>query len=453
MKQAAGSRWFVMLLCILFCLSAASGLWAQAGVFPPPVPESRPQRTKVPDGRGAAEFRASANPSFLASYSSSLLTPENLNQPLTQHYIQRYSSSGGISWINSIIANGALYFPYIKAEIAQRGLPPEIVYLPFIESGYIGTARSSSGAMGIWQFMMNSIGSLQVNDLVDERRDFRKATVAALLKLEENYRAVGNWPMALAAYNAGLGAVNRSIKKAGSNDYWVLSGKGEFKVETTHYVPKFLAVSYILSKPRQFNLNYWPATTEWAAIRPERQVSLDIIAAETGTDRFLLRQLNHELLHGITPPDQGYELKVPLSQAELIAGIIQKEDVRLLRYYRYQIKYGDTLSVLSRHYGVPLNMIEQYNPGILNRYLKIGETIVIPAFRDLAPYTSTATAPVEQPARGNFGGTHVISEGDTLWSLGIRYRIDPVALAQANDMDLNQILSIGKSLKVPIIEE
>ena len=143
--------------------------------------------------------------------------------------------------------------------------------------------------------------------------------------------------------------------------------------------------------------------------------------------------------------------------------ILEKEDARLLRYYRYQIRYGDTLSALSRHYGISLDLIEQHNPGILNRYLKIGETIIIPAFKDTAPYNGepytsgpqtggTNFQPVSPSAAGTFTGTHIVSKGDTLWSLAIRYGVDPQTLASENDMELDQILSIGKVLKVPIIE-
>ncbi|MDR2718343.1 MAG: transglycosylase SLT domain-containing protein [Treponema sp.] len=388
------------------------------------------------------------------------MTPESLNQPLTIFYIEKYSSAGGIAWINSIIKNGSIYLPYVREEIIQRGLPPELAYLPFIESGYLGTARSKSGATGLWQFMMNSISpfSMKVNDLIDERRDFRKSTVAALQKLTENYRTLGDWNLALAAYNAGLGAVSRAVKKTNTRDYWLLCNKKEFKQETIYYVPKFLAVSYILSRPRQFGVDYWPETVEWTTIKPGKQVSLDVIARETGIDRSLLHRLNPELLYGITPPDKNYELKIPPAHTETVAGLFEREDTVLLRYYRYQIQYGDTLSALSRHYGVSIDMIEQYNPGIARRFLKIGETVLIPAFKETAPYTSAppaggTNAAAQGQGSGDFKGTHLVSKGDTLWSLAIRYHVDPQVLAGENNMELNQILSIGKVLKVPIIEK
>jgi membrane-bound lytic murein transglycosylase D len=441
----------VKLVCILLFVSVAHGLQAQDSDGNVPLSAAqtidRPQRTQRP--------KTSQLPTtnYQLTTNSSLLTPEAINQPLTLYYIEKYSNSGGILWINSIIANGGLYLPFVKEEIAKRGLPPELAYLPFIESGYLSTARSKSGATGLWQFMMNSIApfNIKVNDLVDERRDFRKSTTAALQKLEENHRILGDWPLALAAYNAGLGAVSRTVKKANTGDYWLLCGKKELKQETIHYVPKFLAVAYILSRPRQFGVDYWPEPTEWITIKPEKQVSLDIIAKETGIDRNLLYRLNAELLHGITPADKNHELKIPKGQMEAIADLLAREDLVLLRYYRYQIRYGDTLSALSRHYSVSIAMIEQYNPGIASRHLKIGETVIIPAFKEIAPYTG-GTAQVQNQGGGGFNGTHLVAKGDTLWSLAIQYQVDPQVLAQENNMELNQILSIGKVLKVPIME-
>jgi membrane-bound lytic murein transglycosylase D len=248
------------------------------------------------------------------------------------------------------------------------------------------------------------------------------------------------------------------VQRTKSGDYWEICGKNEFRTETVHYVPKLLAVSYILSTPRKFNIDYWPETVEWTAVKPGKQASLDVIASETGADRYLLYRLNQELLHGITPPDKNYELVVPSAHADLVAAVLERGD-RLLRYYHYQIKYGDTLSALSGHYGVSVDIIEQHNPGIRSRYLRIGETIIIPALRETTPYVSgvmprsPSGASPPGAVHGGFTGTHTVVGGDTLWSIATRFRVDPYVLARENNMEMDSILSIGKILKVPIIIE
>jgi membrane-bound lytic murein transglycosylase D len=227
-------------------------------------------------------------------------------------------------------------------------------------------------------------------------------------------------------------------------NYWELCAKKELPTETVHYIPKLIAVSYVLSQPRRFGVDCWQKAVEWTAIPLDRQVSLDVLAAEAGADKELLRGLNAELLRGISPADKNYLLKVPLAQLPLISKVLERKDRQLIRYYYYVVREGDTLSALSKHYGVPLSFIEQHNPGIQNRYLKIGETIIIPAFQETPPPASKP----EQAA--SFNGTHIVKKGETLWSLGKRYGVDPQALAKANNMELNGVLREGKALKVPI---
>jgi membrane-bound lytic murein transglycosylase D len=377
----------------------------------------------------------------------SMLASDVLVQPLFLRYIAQYTSNSGKAYMNAVMERASLYLPYIKEEVKRRNLPPELAYLPVIESNFIITARSRSGAVGLWQFMLNSISpfDIKVNDIVDERRDFQKSTRGALQKLEDNYRMFGNWELALAAYNCGSGAMNRTIQKTKIRDYWELSRRKDIKQETIDYVPKFLAAAYILSNPRQFDIDCWHKTTEWTAIPLARQVSLDVLAAESGADRELLQNLNAELLRGITPSDRNYRLKIPVSHFERISTVLEREELALVRYHYHTVRHGDTLWSMSRHYGVSVDLIEQHNTGISNRYLKIGEIVTIPAFKDVSP-------PARPVSNTRFDAKYVVKKGDTLWSLARMYGVDPQDLAQANNMTLNQILREGITLKVPIIE-
>jgi membrane-bound lytic murein transglycosylase D len=244
-----------------------------------------------------------------------------------------------------------------------------------------------------------------------------------------------------------MGAVNKALKNTRTRDYWELCAKNQFHVETIHYVPKLVAVSYVLSQPRRFGISCWNGSVEWTSIPLDRQVSLDVLASEAGADRELLKALNAELLRGISPEDADYRLKVPLAHLSPIAEVLARKDLPLIRYYSYVVRKGDTLSALSKHYGVPLSLIERHNPGISSRYLKIGETVIIPAYEEKQPPAPSASRSEKDLS---FNGTHVVKKGETLWTLGKRYGVDPEALASANNMKLNQILREGKTLKVPI---
>jgi membrane-bound lytic murein transglycosylase D len=420
--------------------------------------EGRPLRGRRDEGLKHKQVAVSSQYNINSVDSSSLIIdPLVLEQTLTQHYIELYSRPAGIASLNAALERGSIYLPFIREEIQRRNLPPELAYLPVVESGFVITARSRSGAAGLWQFMMNSISpfDMRVTELIDERRDFIKSTRGALLKLEDNYRALGDWHLALAAYNCGLGEVTRVVRRTGVRDYWELSGRNELKQETVHYVPKLAAVAFILSQPRRFGINIWQDQIEWTSIPLSRQVSLDILAQEAGIDRDLLHNLNAELLRGISPAG-GYNLKVPLAQLDSVTEVLEREDIRLIRYYYHVVRQGDTLWSMSRHYGAPVNMIEQHNPGITDRYLKIGETIIIPAYTDIVPAPMPVPAPASTPARpviaAVFNGSHVVARGETFWSLGRRYGVNPQSLAEANGMLMDQILHEGRTIKVPIIE-
>ncbi|WP_461251587.1 LysM peptidoglycan-binding domain-containing protein [Treponema sp. R8-4-B8] len=409
--------------------------------------EERPMRGKLPDPTLPPP---SASSSFIFTpASNSLITDTALEQPLTQRYIEQYSSPHGIATLNSVLGRGSLYLPFIKEEVARRNMPPELAYLPVIESGFVITARSKSGAVGLWQFMLNSISpyKIRVTDFIDERRDFEKSTIAALQKLDENYRTLGSWELALAAYNSGLGAINKIVKKTGRHDYWELVKKGDLRQETLHFVPKLIAATYIISQPRKYGVNVWHEKVDWTAIPLNRQISIDILANETGVSKELLRSLNAELLHGISPAEDGYRLKVPTAYLEKITDALESQDLQLLRYHYHIVRQGDTLWSMSRYYGTSVHIIEQHNPGISGRLLKIGETIIIPAFGNTPPPQST---PVTVPS--NLPGTHVVQKGETFWSLGRKYGIDPQVLAEANGLKLNDILHEGRTIRVPIIE-
>ena len=422
---------------IFLLLFVSLGLWAE--------PIDRPMRNVMTDFQ-----QPSPPPPSNAGFT--LLTPYALSQPVTQRFIARYTSPSGIRFLEHTLERGGLYLPFIREEVERRNLPHELIFLPIVESSFVSTARSRSGAMGLWQFMMNSIGGrgMVVNEFVDERKKFINATRGALQKLQDHYNNFGSWPLALAAYNAGPGAVGRMVQRTGINDYWELSRRREFREETINFVPRLLAISYVLSQPRRFGINFWPEEAiEWTTIPLQRQVALSVLAAEAGADLALLRRMNPHLLLGITPPVQNYPLIVPAAQFDKISDALQREGNELLRFHRHVIRYGDTLWGLSRHYNVSIRLIEQHNPGINSNALRIGRTLIIPAFNDAPPPPARAASPSNRPV---FGGTHLVKSGETLWSLAIAYRVSPQALAEANNMDLNQILSIGRVLNVPILE-
>jgi membrane-bound lytic murein transglycosylase D len=388
-----------------------------------------------------------------------------LDQPLTQRYIQRYTERGLRKWLVSTLKAGEPYLAFIRAEIERRGLPPYLLYLPVIESGFIPSALSKSGASGLWQFMRNSIKPyLRITEWIDERRDFYKSTFAALSKLESHYREFGDWYLALAAYNSGGGAIASAIRQTGIHDYWELNSRNKLKKETSVYVPKLLAVYYIASNPRRFGLDIdWSNEVyEWELVPVRRQVDITVLAEEAGMGHDALRAFNRELLFNITPPRQAdgkdYELKVRKEQAAAVRAVLEQDNLPLIRTYIHVIREGDTLSMLALHYGVSVDTIITSNPGVKPAALQLGYRLLIPAVKDvtgpppprrLAEKQTPARQPASQPA-----GTHTIKiwrveKGDTLYSIARQTGVTVDAITAKNGMSANEILKIGRILELP----
>ncbi|HCM27246.1 MAG: hypothetical protein A2Z99_12630 [Treponema sp. GWB1_62_6] len=420
---------------------------AQAGSAALPLQDfaGRPIRGSTADGIPEEDARA-----WHGFHQEPLVIPVP-DEALVDRYIAQYSSAEGAKWLAAVMKRGQPWLAFIRQEAAARGIPPELAYLPVVESAFSSSAVSKSGAVGLWQFMKNSVSpfGIRIDDWVDERRDFWKSTDAAFRKLEENHRYFGDWPLALAAYNAGLGAVKRAVDKGGVRDYWILCDKGLLKKETVHYVPKFLAVATVLLRAQRNGIDTgWTEEIRWTRIPVDRTIDLGLLSEESGVPVERLRTANLELQYGVTPPDSGYRLKVRAEDEAAIVATLARKDLQLIRYYFHIVKSGDTLSALSRHYGVSVDLIIRSNPGLQARYLKLGNKIVVPALREVGPYKGEKI--IDPSIR--FEGGYVVKKGDTLWSIALAFDVDPEALAEANGMDLSSILREGRSIKTPIFK-
>ncbi len=411
-----------------------------------PVPReapfaSRPLRSTRPDG-----FEEPAR-GHAALVDYALDVP--WGNPAFERFRAGYLSEGGKAWLEAVARRSDPYADFIRERIRSYGLPDELFFLPFIESEYSPWVVSRSGAAGMWQFMKNSISGygMRVDDWIDERRDFWKATDGALRKLRDNHAALGSWELALAAYNAGLGAVTRAAKKGGTNDYYELCAKGLLKRETANYVPKFMAVVSVAMYAGRHGLSTpWREAVRWELVPLAKPVDVGMLADAAALKPEVLKAGNAELQYNVTPPDGAYALKVPEAHAEAVKAALTRGDIALMRFYLHKVKSGDTLSALSKHYEVTVAMIQKYNKGLRPELLRIGQTVVIPALKDKKPYVSAAS--LNAPA---FTDTYVVAKGDTLWSLSLRYRVQPEVLAERNGLRLDSVLREGARLSVPAL--
>ena len=310
-------------------------------------------------------------------------TPEHIH---IQKYLTEYQKPFGTRWLTSVLESGAPYRMYARQQLALNNMPASLEYLPVVESEYKVSAKSKSGALGIWQFMENSIYPfLEKNQWVDERLDPWKSTDAAIKKLQDNYNMFGDWALALAAYNYGAGGLRRVIKSSGGVDnFWDLADQGRLSNQTILYVPKFLAVAEIVTNQEHYGLEF-PEVTEadliqWDEVTTKRSVPLQMLAKELNIDVSILKFLNPALILGRTPPAMEYTMRVPLGMKEEAEKAIS--NMVLPTYeHTYKVVKGDTLWGISRRYGLTVADICDANNLEENAILPIGKTLYIPIIK------------------------------------------------------------------------
>lgn len=242
---------------------------------------------------------------------------EMVYNDVVQKFIDRYSGRLRHS-ISYMLGASNFYIPIFEEALETYQLPLELKYLPIIESALNPTAVSRVGATGLWQFMIGTGKQygLQVNSLVDERRDPVKSSYAAARYLKDLYKVFGDWNLVIAAYNCGPENINKAIHRSnGDKDYWKIYPY--LPKETRGYVPAFIAANYIMTYYSQHNI--CPMTTRLPAktdtVMVSRNIHMEQVAAVVGINIDLLRSLNpmyrRDVIPGATEP---MPLRLPQSE-------------------------------------------------------------------------------------------------------------------------------------------
>lgn len=247
------------------------------------------------------------------------------NQVVKQ-FIERYSDKlrGSVSYM---LGAANFYMPIFEQALETYGLPLELRYLPVIESALNPNAVSRVGATGLWQFMLETGKryGLEVNSLVDERRDPIKSSYAAARYLRDLYKIFDDWSLVIAAYNCGPNKVNQAIHRAkGSVDYWQIYPY--LPKETRGYVPAFIAANYIMNYYCEHNIcpmiTELPISTDTIVV--DKNLHLEQIAKVLNVNIEHLRALNpqyrRDIVNGLTEPSV---VRLPLS---LVGSFIDNED-------------------------------------------------------------------------------------------------------------------------------
>ena len=310
-----------------------------------------------------------------------------IEHPRVRYFINQFSKSGRND-LERALARSGKYITMIAQVLHEEGVPEELAYLALIESGFVIHSSSSSGAVGLWQFVPSTARryGLKIDSWVDERRDPLKSTRAAAAYLKDLHNYFGRWYLAIAAYNAGQGAIEKALQVSGAKDFWTLSTKAKLREETRNFVPKFVAASLIANDPQKYgfiDLSYEPPM-DYEEMEIQGSLRLVSLAEMAGTDPETIRALNPELLQSRTPSeDSGFRVKLPAGHAAIFAQSYQERETKQPPFLTHEVKKGDTLFAIARRYGQHVRSLMELN-GLTNPTLRVGQlpkVIIIDGFR------------------------------------------------------------------------
>ncbi|MBC7372027.1 MAG: lytic transglycosylase domain-containing protein [Bdellovibrionaceae bacterium] len=271
-----------------------------------------------------------------AAYNNTLIfdLPVTYNKKVSK-WVQYYQTRGQ-HWFGEWLSRSSKYMPMIQAELQRANLPLDLAYMVMIESGFSSVAVSHADAVGPWQFIepTGARYGLRKNWWLDERRDLKKSTLAAIRYLKDLREEFGSWYLVAASYNMGEAGLRRQIKKHGTKDYWELVKRGALPVETQEYVPKILAAMLISKAPNLYGFRDLDKMTplDYEVVAVPGGTDLDMLADHLGVTRKSMKDLNAELLLGYVPRQiDKHFIRVPKGALNLVSTYVFDKHTKLAR--------------------------------------------------------------------------------------------------------------------------
>ncbi len=357
-------------------------------------------------------------------------------------FINYFSSTKGRHTLEHGLARAGRYREMISATLKQEGVPQDLIYLAMAESGFQPLAVSRASARGMWQFMSGSgaLYGLERDWWVDDRQDPQKSTRAAARYLKDLYAQLGDWYLAMAAYNSGAGTVQHAVERTGYADFWELYRRGVLPQETRNYVPIIVAVTIMAKNPAQYGLENvvpeQPIAMDHATIN--YPVDLRLVAECLDTSVTMLQELNPSLLRMTTPKDQTFTLNLPAGSKDKYEAAIALIPPDMRTFWRYhRVEYGDSLASIAHKYHTSTSLIAEAN-NLPDDEVRYGSKLIIP----ITPGKGGDTAAYSKKP------THYkVRKGDTVGSIADDYEVPVDKLRKWNHLRGNTV-AVGRTLVI-----
>ena len=364
-------------------------------------------------------------------------------------YIEMYTQRRR-TLVEEMLGMSLYYMPIFEQALEKEGLPLELKYLPVIESALNPDAISRVGATGLWQFMISTAKGLglEVNSLVDERRDPYRASEKAAVYLKNLYNIYHDWSLVIAAYNCGPGNVNKALRRAGGSgkDFWAIYPY--LPKETRGYVPAFIAANYVMTYFKNHNISpslaKKPLLTDTIAVN--QRINFNQISKVLNMPIDELRVLNPQFRRDVIPGDtHSYSLCLPTHQ--VYSFIMSKDSILNYRTDLYgrrdvvepatiadsqqdisgvegvdftyetqtvtkwhKVRRGETLAKIAGKYGVTSSSIKRAN-GLRRSSVKRGQSLkIVTTQRVKVPIEKSDEPASDELLAANNAGTELDAE-------------------------------------------
>lgn len=359
------------------------------------------------------------------------------------------------------------YVPYIQEEFSKAGLPSDLAWLAMVESLFQPKIVSRAKAAGMWQFIAATgrRHGLRIDSYVDERYNWRKATHAAVSYLTKLHDQFGSWPLAVSAYNMGEGGLDRAIaSNGGETDIWrLIDSSDRMKDETKKYYPRLLASIMVAKDPERYGFKANPQPPEQTVLIPIKgSYSLAALDKACNLPQGTLRQLNPDLIRGVTPPSGEYAISVPAEAGDTLQAALQdipqaKAQLFGSKKAYHTVKRGETLSIIAKKYDVSVEELMKANRISSATRLISGKKLAIPGLADDDEADQPETETQQEESAGseqktasesprktsgkaqNKGRVYTVRKGDTLCDI-----------AKANNLSVKELMAINKRKTVNI---